>query len=52
MIRSSKLPRDTDGRATEIMRPSSERSAVQKPSDAVSEYVAQIGRKGGLESEG
>ncbi len=43
MRRSSKLPQDVNQRAAEIVRFSTE-----EPTQAVSEYLAEIGRKGGL----
>jgi len=43
MRRSSKLPPDINQRAAEIVRISTE-----EPSNSVSEYLAAIGRKGGL----
>lgn len=50
MIRSSKLPKDTNQRAAEIVRLSTEETkpAPDPERDPVSEYLAQIGRKGGL----
>lgn len=49
MIRSSKLPKDVNQRAAEIVRLSTEEpSQPEKPPETVSEYLAQIGRKGGL----
>jgi len=50
MIRSRKLPKDTNQRAAEIVRLSTEEPQEQttpKP-NPISEYLASIGRKGGL----
>jgi hypothetical protein len=46
MIRSSKLPKDANQRAAEIVRLSTEETKPER--DPVSEYLAHIGRKGGL----
>jgi hypothetical protein len=48
MIRSSKLPKDVNQRAAEIVRLSTEETTPTKPPETVSEYLAHIGRKGGL----
>lgn len=49
MIRSSKLPKDANQRAAEIVRLSTEEpKPPEKPPESVSQYLAQIGRKGGL----
>jgi hypothetical protein len=50
MIRSSKLPKDPNKRAAEIVRLSTEETeeAQQPERSPISEYLAQIGRKGGL----
>lgn len=50
MIRSSKLPKDANQRAAEIVRLSTEESAPESKSEQnpVSAYLSQIGRKGGL----
>lgn len=47
---SKKLPKDPNQRAYEIVRMSTEEPAEEeKPQrSAISEYLAQIGRKGGL----
>jgi hypothetical protein len=47
MRRSSKLPKDPNQLAAEIVRLSTEERETPPCSD-VSEYLAQIGRKGGL----
>jgi len=43
MRRSSKLPKDVNQRATEIVRMS-----VEEPNESVKDYLAKIGREGGL----
>jgi len=43
MIRSSKLPKDANQLATEIVRLSTE-----DPRQSINEYLASIGRSGGL----
>lgn len=43
MRRSSKRPKDTNQRAAEIVRMSTE-----EPTQSVSAYLSRIGRKGGL----
>jgi hypothetical protein len=51
MIRSSKLPKDVNQRAAEIARLSTEEPnppEKQKPPEAVSEYLSQIGHRGGV----
>lgn len=49
MRRSSKpLPKDPNQLAHEIVRISTEEPETTAPSSAVSEYLARIGRKGGL----
>jgi hypothetical protein len=49
MIRSSKLPKDSNQRAAEIVRLSTEKTQEPTPErDPVSEYLAKIGKKGGL----
>jgi hypothetical protein len=44
MRRSSKLPKDVNQRAAEIVRLSTE----VNPQESVKEYLARIGREGGL----
>lgn len=49
MRRSSKpLPKDPNQLAHEIVRMSTEEPETPAPSSEVSEYLARIGRKGGL----
>jgi hypothetical protein len=49
MIRSSKLPKDANQRAAEIVRLSIEESNDPQPERSpISQYLAEIGRKGGL----
>jgi hypothetical protein len=56
MIRSRKLPKDVNQRAAEIVRLSTEEPTeqpqtpqeIEKPRSLISEYLSQIGRKGGL----
>ncbi len=49
MIRSSKLPKDTNQRAAEIVRLATEQPQEKPPTRSpISEYLASIGRKGGL----
>ena len=51
MTRSRKLPKDPNQLAAEIVRLSTEESALQnakEPRSPISEYLAEIGRKGGL----
>lgn len=49
MRRSSKpLPRDPNQLAYEVVKLSTEESAQTTPRSPVSEYLAEIGRKGGL----
>ncbi len=48
MIRSSKPPIDVNQRAAEIVRLSTEENPQDAKRDPVSEYLASIGRKGGL----
>jgi len=49
MIRSRKLPADVNQRAAEIVRLSTEETQELKPERSpISEYLAQIGRRGGL----
>jgi hypothetical protein len=50
MIRSSKLPKDVNQRAAEIVRLSTEDTteATKPERDPISEYLAKIGQKGGL----
>jgi len=50
MIRSRKLPKDTNQRAAEIVRLGTEVPQQESPPNkkSVSEYLAPIGRKGGL----
>ena len=51
MIRSRKLPKDTNQRAAEIVRLSTEEPQEQQPTpkpNPISEYLSTIGRKGGL----
>jgi hypothetical protein len=43
MRRSSKLPKDVNQRAAEIVRMS-----LEEPSESVKDYLAKIGREGGL----
>jgi hypothetical protein len=47
MIRSRKLPKDPNERAAEIVRLSTE-GDKQEERSPISEYLAEIGRKGGL----
>jgi|SRR5437016_9722704 len=47
MIRSRKLPKDPMERAAEIVRLSTEESAQEERSP-IQQYLAEIGRKGGL----
>jgi hypothetical protein len=50
MTRSrNKLPKDTNQRAAEIVRLSTEEPTTEEPKRSpISEYLAEIGRKGGL----
>lgn len=49
MIRSSKpLPKDPNQLAAEIVRLTTEEAAPEPERSPVSEYLSQIGRKGGL----
>lgn len=49
MIRSRKLPKDTNQRAAEIVRLATEEPQESPPPKSlISEYLATIGRKGGL----
>lgn len=53
MIRSRKLPKDVNELAAELVRlsteePTEKRQEKKPKRSAVSEYLAQIGRKGGL----
>jgi hypothetical protein len=48
MRRSSKLPRDPNQLAAEIVRQSTENPPEPEKGSTISEYLAQIGRKGGL----
>ncbi len=48
MRRSSKLPEDANERAAEIVRLSTEEPPEPKKKSSISEYLAQIGKKGGL----
>ncbi len=48
MIRSSKLPKDVNQRAAEVVRLSTGEYPQDAKRDPVSEYLASIGRKGGL----
>jgi hypothetical protein len=47
MIRSSKLPRDTNQRAAEIVRLSTEEPQGQSTRSPISQYLSEIGKKGG-----
>ena len=47
MIRSRKLPKDPNERAAEIVRLSTENAEEQERSP-ISQYLAEIGRRGGL----
>ncbi|MPZ75103.1 MAG: hypothetical protein GEU77_01105 [Deltaproteobacteria bacterium] len=51
--RKGKPPKDANQLATEIVRPSTEEPAKESPEEQskrspISEYLAEIGRKGGL----
>jgi hypothetical protein len=48
MIRSRKLPKDTNQRAAEVVRLATEEPEEQPTRTPIQEYLAQIGRKGGL----
>jgi hypothetical protein len=48
MRRSSTLPGDVNQRAFEIVRLSTEEVTAKIKKSAISEYLANIGRKGGL----
>ena len=48
MIRSRKLPEDPNERATEIVRLSTEETEEKPERTPIQEYLAKIGRKGGL----
>ena len=48
MRRSSKLPKDPNQLAAEIVRLSTEESEPKTERSTISEYLAKIGRKGGL----
>lgn len=49
MIRSRKLPKDPNQRAAEIVRLATEEPQQESaPKSPVAEYLAKIGRKGGL----
>jgi len=48
MIRSRKLPKDTNQRAAEIVRLATQEQEEQPTRTPIQEYLAQIGRKGGL----
>ena len=48
MRRSSKLPKDVNQRAAEIVRLSTEELEQAAKRSPVSEYLSKIGRKGGL----
>ena len=48
MRRSSKLPKDVNQLAAEIVRLSTEESKASGERSPVSQYLSQIGRKGGL----
>ena len=47
MRRSSKLPKDVNQRAAEIVRLSTEKTEPQAERSPISEYLAKIGSKGG-----
>ena len=52
---SKKLPKDTNQRAFEIVRMSTEEPEPEEPKperSSISEYLAEIGRKGGLKRGG
>jgi hypothetical protein len=48
MRRSSKLSEDTNQRAFEVVRLSTENPPEPEKRSTISEYLAEIGRKGGL----
>ena len=48
MKRSSKMPKDPNQLAAEVVRLSTEESTPKIPSPQVTAYLAQIGRAGGL----
>ncbi len=48
MIRSRKLPKDPNERAAEIVRLSTEETEEKPERTPIQEYLAKIGRKGGL----
>lgn len=48
MRRSSKLPKDVNQRAAEIVRLSTEEPKAPNERSTISQYLSKIGRKGGL----
>jgi len=48
MIRSRKLPKDPNQRGAEIVRLATQEAEEQPIRSPIQEYLAQIGRKGGL----